>query len=263
MRDIHQVLDRYLDGTLDQQTLVAVLEQATRAAPEQRAALEQTLVSLRNENRLSDEEFTRLIAPVAREIDAAQRADATEQLTATEPKVGVGTVFRSRFILLEVIGRGGMGVVYRARDLRREEADDKQNEVAIKIIGQHLQNHPDAFITLQREARRAQQLAHPNIATVYDFDREGDVAYLCMELLKGKPLNTTLREVGQHSKEAAIAIIRGIANGLAYAHERGIVHTDLKPGNIFLTDRNIVESFGLRSGAYRSNTGSVQSRDFV
>ncbi|MCP4300490.1 MAG: protein kinase [Gammaproteobacteria bacterium] len=168
-----------------------------------------------------------------------------------------GTVLRDRFVLEAEIGRGGMGIVYRARDLRREEAHDRKKYVAIKVLGQELKHNPQAMIGLQREARRAQQLAHPNIATVYDFDREGEVAYLCMELLKGRGLRLIMRESESRGLplEEAMPIIEGMAGGLAYAHQRGIVHADFKPGNIFVKDDGTVKilDFGIARVVRRSD----------
>jgi serine/threonine protein kinase len=150
-----------------------------------------------------------------------------------------------------------MGIVYRARDLRREEAHDRKNYVAIKVLGHELKQHPDALIALQREARRAQQLAHPNIATVYDFDREGDIAYICMELLDGRGLNIALRENASDGMplEDALPIIQGMVGGLAYAHQRGIVHADFKPGNVYLNNDGTVKilDFGIARVLPRPN----------
>ena len=177
---------------------------------------------------------TILASPVAE--TAVNSAQAGIELCA-------GTVLRDRFVLEAEIGRGGMGIVYRARDLRREAATDRPTYVAIKVLGHQPKQHPDAMIALQREARRAQQLAHPNIATVYDFDREDDIAYLCMELLNGRGLNIVLREnaaEGMPLKDA-LPIIQGMARGLAYAHQQGIVHADFKPGNIYLNNDGTVK----------------------
>ncbi len=149
----------------------------------------------------------------------------------------VGRVLRQRFVLEAEIGRGGMGTVYRARDLLREEAQDRDHHVAIKVMSRDLGGRADALRTLQREAKRAQKLAHPNIATVYDFDRDGDVVYLCMELLTGRSLSQVLDDCrdGGLSWQEAQPIIRDMAEGLAYAHARGVVHADFKPGNVFVT----------------------------
>ncbi len=149
-----------------------------------------------------------------------------------------GALIKGRFLLKEQIGRGGMGVVFAAIDKRKEEARDPNPWVAIKILGAAFAGYANAFIVLQREARKAQSLAHPNVATVFDFDRDGDAVFMTMELLRGRPLDQVIRDARGHGLERAAAwrIVRGIAEGLAYAHRKGIVHSDLKPGNVFLLD---------------------------
>ncbi len=109
-------------------------------------------------------------------------------------------------------------------------------------------------MALQREARKAQTLAHPNVVTVFDFDRDGDTVYMTMELLKGRSLDSIVREGrGEgNSAEIALPIIRGIAEGLAYAHRKGIVHSDLKPGNVFIASMAAREDSGLRHRARRA-----------
>ncbi|MGH8237849.1 MAG: protein kinase domain-containing protein [Steroidobacteraceae bacterium] len=148
-----------------------------------------------------------------------------------------GAVIKKRFVLEKVLGKGGMGLVFGAIDRRKEEARDPNPRVALKVLNADFQRHPQAFMALQREARKAQSLAHPNVVTVFDFDRDGDAVYMTMELLEGRSLDTMTREArGKGMKrEVALPIIRGIAEGLAYAHRKGIVHSDLKPGNVFIT----------------------------
>jgi serine/threonine protein kinase len=142
-----------------------------------------------------------------------------------------------------------MGVVYRALDRRRLEAQDPDPYVAIKILSDEFRRHPKALIALQREARKSQTLAHPNVITVYDFERDGTTVYMTMELLDGKPLNHVIaasEPYGLPPKEA-LPIVRGMAAALAYAHQKGFVHADFKPGNVFLTSRNDVKvlDFGI------------------
>jgi predicted Ser/Thr protein kinase len=148
----------------------------------------------------------------------------------------VGAVIRDRFVLESLLGRGGMGIVFAALDRRKEEARDPNPHIAIKILNADFQQHPDALIALQREARKAQTLAHPNVVTVFDFDRDGASVYMTMERLRGRSLDAMVREARGRGigREAALPIIRGIAEGLAYAHRKGIVHSDLKPGNVFV-----------------------------
>ncbi|WP_116809945.1 serine/threonine-protein kinase [Steroidobacter cummioxidans] len=147
-----------------------------------------------------------------------------------------GSVIKQRFVLETMLGKGGMGLVFGAVDRRKLEARDPNPRVALKVLNADFARHPQSFMALQREARKAQTLAHPNVVTVFDFDRDGDTVYMTMELLKGRSLDAIVRE-GRgkgNSAEVALPIIRGIAEGLAYAHRKGIVHSDLKPGNVFI-----------------------------
>ena len=147
-----------------------------------------------------------------------------------------GMVVRERFVLVEQLGSGGMGEVFKARDLRREEAHDRQPFIALKVLNKEVSAHPDSFMALQREARRAGTLAHPNVVTVYDFDRDGARIYMTMEYLEGRGLDAYLREECSAGLplEKAWPIIRGVALALEYGHQKRIVHSDLKPGNIFI-----------------------------
>lgn len=174
------------------------------------------------------------------------------QMTGREASflpIGVGTVIRDRFELVDELGAGGMGTVYRAVDRRKLEAEDANPNLAIKLLGDDFRKHPKAFITLQREAKKTQALAHPNIVTVYDFDRVDDLVFMTMEELQGKTLEALLIEKAGLAFERSfgLSVIKGIAKGLAYAHSKGIVHSDLKPGNIFVTEAGQVKilDFGI------------------
>ena len=174
----------------------------------------------------------------------------TEAVTASNSNktIDIGSVINSRFVLEKLLGSGGMGVVYRALDRRKQEANDTDPYIAIKILGEEFKNYPQAFVALQREARKSQSLAHPNIITVYDFDREGDLFYMTMEELDGEPLSSYIKS---HPYGVPIAkadkIIRGIAQGLAYAHSKKIIHSDLKPDNIIVSSTGVskILDFGI------------------
>jgi serine/threonine protein kinase len=175
-----------------------------------------------------------------------------------------GSIIKKRFVLEKLLGKGGMGLVFGAIDRRKEEARDPNPRVALKVLNADFQRHPQAFMALQREARKAQTLAHPNVVTVFDFDRDGDAVYMTMELLQGRSLDTLTREArGKGIKrEVALPIIRGIAEGLAYAHKKGIVHSDLKPGNVFITEEDgaaKILDFGIARAVPSMNTEA--SRD--
>ena len=152
-----------------------------------------------------------------------------------------GSVIKQRFKLEKVLGIGGMGKVYKALDLLKAEAKDKKPHVAIKLLNEDFKDHPEAFISLQRESSRQQKLAHPNIATIYDFDRvggPGTPVFITMELMEGMELKDYIkkkvRPKGGIPFDEAYDIIKQLGAGLIYAHERNLVHSDFKPGNAFL-----------------------------
>ncbi len=165
------------------------------------------------------------------------------------PPLGPQSVLKERFVLEQIIGRGGMGTIFRARDLRKEEAQDRYPYVAVKVLNEDFRRHPESLIALQREARKAQTLAHPNIATVYDFDRDGPVVFLVMELLEGVSLNEFIKSrVGRPLPQAeARRIVQALGAALAHAHQNGLVHADFKPANAFRTHDGTVKvlDFGI------------------
>ncbi|PWK42829.1 serine/threonine protein kinase [Pleionea mediterranea] len=163
-------------------------------------------------------------------------------------------ILNNRFVLESTIGAGGMGAVYRAQDLRRVEARDTDPYVAIKVLKGDFKQHPDAFIALQREASRSSKLAHPNIVTVHDFDRDGETVFMTMQLLQGDDLDNLIKT---HSKglpkQQAFKIIDDVCRGLEFAHEKGIIHCDLKPANLFLAEDGAkVLDFGIARLALRT-----------
>ena len=172
--------------------------------------------------------------------------------------IALGTRLRDRFILDEVLGVGGMGIVYKGRDLLKVEARDRNPYVAIKVLREDFKKRDDAFIMLQREASRQQRLAHPNIVTVYDFDRTGDTIFISMELLEGTPLDVFLNSNGREHGvpyAEAIHLIEGMCAALMYAHEHGIVHADFKPSNCFVMQGGKVKvlDFGIARAMRRPN----------
>jgi len=173
--------------------------------------------------------------------------DITEGLSEVGTPLYPGAVIRDRFVLVEELGRGGMGVVYKAYD--RSRGDLKDRYVAIKVLNEEFKRHPLAVKALQREARKAQKLAHPNVVAVHDFDRDGGNVYMVMEYLSGRSLDQVLREDGQRGIPLgpAMDIIRALAAALSYAHEQQIVHCDFKPSNAFLGRDNKVKvlDFGI------------------
>ena len=134
-------------------------------------------------------------------------------------------VLKSRFVLDQKLGSGGMGTVFRAKDLRKVEARDRFPYVAIKVLNSDVREHPQAFIALEREASKSQQLSHPNIVSIFDFDKDGNVPFITMELLQGRELADLLHAYPNGlPNELAWEVIGGLCAGLRYAHENGVVH---------------------------------------
>ena len=182
-----------------------------------------------------------------------------------------GSIIKQRFKLEKVLGVGGMGKVYKALDLLKEEARDKKPHVAVKLLNDDFKGHPEAFISLQRESSRQQKLAHPNIATIYDFDRvggRGTPVFITMELMEGMELKDYIRKKvkpqGGLPFKQAYEIVQQLGAGLTYAHERNLVHSDFKPGNAFLCNDGTVKTldFGIARAVKNPVTGETEKTLF-
>jgi hypothetical protein len=130
--------------------------------------------------------------------------------------------------IVDRLGSGGMGVVYRARDPRLGR------DVALKVLPDDVASDPERLRRFETEARAAGALAHPNVVVVHDIGEAGGTPFVVSELLEGETLRERLRR-GALAPGEAVAIALGVAQGLEAAHERGIVHRDIKPENLFLT----------------------------
>jgi serine/threonine protein kinase/Tol biopolymer transport system component len=146
----------------------------------------------------------------------------------------------SHYRIVEQIGAGGMGVVYRAHDERLDR------DVAIKVLPEEVADDPDRLARFEREARAVAKLDHPNILAIHDFGTEGGVTFAVAELLEGESLRERIPSGGL-SWQKATEIGAAVAKGLAAAHGKGVVHRDLKPENIFITadGRLKILDFGL------------------
>ena len=146
-----------------------------------------------------------------------------------------------RYELLEKLGQGGMGIVYRARDTLLERI------VAVKVISAPIEQNAELRERFFREARAAGQLSHKNIITIHDLGEHDGQPYLAMEYLQGQDLFARMRAPQRISLRRRMEIATEMCEGLDYAHVHGVVHRDIKPANIFITDAGTVKilDFGL------------------
>jgi serine/threonine-protein kinase len=146
-----------------------------------------------------------------------------------------------RYEVIDLLGRGGMAAVYRARDTTL------QRELALKVLYPQYTADPALALRFQREAITAARLDHPNVVPVYDVGETDGLAFIAMKLLSGRTLADLLRERQRLSVAEFAPILQQIADALDYAHERGVIHRDIKPGNILLEPRNqaILSDFGI------------------
>ena len=152
-----------------------------------------------------------------------------------------GTIFGERYRIIELLGRGGMGEVYRADDLELGQP------VALKFLPASVAEDEIALARLRNEVRLARQISHPNVCRVFDIGHLDSQYFLSMEYVDGEDLASVLRRMGRPSREKALQIARQICAGLRAAHENGVLHRDLKPANIMIDGRGRVRlmDFGL------------------
>src|SRR5438876_2900063 len=158
------------------------------------------------------------------------------------------------FEVLSIVGRGGMGEVYRARDTKLKR------EVAIKILPDEFSRDPDRVARFQREAEVLASLNHPNIAAIYDLSETEGSRFLVLEFVEGETLAERIGR-GPIPIEDAVSIARSICEALEVAHEKGITHRDLKPANIKITPEGKVKvlDFGLAKAIESAPTGTALS----
>lgn len=166
-------------------------------------------------------------------------------IQTSQNQLQVGSVLRDRFLLQQRVLGGSMGTVYKALDRRLAEAADPNPYVAIKVLSPKLSRNGNALRALQSEAAKGRCLSHPNIVRFIDLDREDELYFIVMEWLEGKSLSTILDDSGSKSIDlkTTLDIVKQVGQALDYAHQRGVVHADVKPGNIMITPSGTVKLF--------------------
>ncbi len=158
----------------------------------------------------------------------SQKQSATSFDSIDDARFVPGMMLAERYRIVGLVGKGGMGEVYRADDLKLSQP------VALKFLPEHLLSDGAALARFHREVRVARQVSHKNVCRVYDIGEVDGRHFLSMEFIKGEELSSLLRRIGRLPQDKAIQIARQICAGLAAAHDVGVIHRDLKPSNVMI-----------------------------
>ena len=164
-----------------------------------------------------------------------------------------GTLLANRYRIAGLLGKGGMGEVYRAYDLTLEQP------VALKFLPEAHSANPVAMALFRKEVRMGRQVSHPNVCRVHDIGQMQGQTYISMEYVDGEDLSSLLRRIGRLPPDKGLEIARRLCAGLAAAHERGVLHRDLKPSNVMIDGRGqvLITDFGLASFAEQLPSAEV------
>ncbi len=153
---------------------------------------------------------------------------ATKTFEAPVKKITRGTTFADRYEILEELGKGGMGEVYKVMDEKLDE------EMALKVLKPEIAAEKGTIERFKNEVKLARKIAHRNVCRMYDLNEEEEIPYITMEYVKGDNLKSHIRKIGKIAQKEAISLAKQVCEGLAEAHRFGIVHRDLKPSNIMI-----------------------------
>lgn len=190
----------------------------------------------------------------------APNDDDIDQIKST------GDVLSNRFELQTCIGSSSIGSVYKALDRVKEEANDPNLYVAIKLLNFEFQTDPVSLVALRREVKKCQILVHPNIVRVYGLKQDGASVYMTMEFLSGLSLGRKMREpfFTGIPKDEALRIINDSGQALRHAHDSGFVHADFKPSNVFITKTGRIKviDFGIARAMQQNTTVEMETARF-
>ena len=176
-------------------------------------------------------------------LDAGGEVSRTTTIKLPTMPLPIGSTFAERYQIIEELGKGGMGRVYRALDKKLNE------EIAVKFIRPELAQDPQTVKRFRTELKAARQVIHKNVARMFDLNEEGGIPYITMEYVRGENLKSLIRKVGRLDAKQAVPIAKQVAEGLAEAHRTGVIHRDLKPHNIMIDEEGAarITDFGLAS----------------
>ena len=267
--------DQFVDairGTCSEQEFIDAVSKQLRMAPESTP----NVMGLINRLYKRGEVSVNIVRAVESRIRRGEPRDGHDDITIdfrpegerspllvgrpAAPLIEPGRVLRDRYVIEQRLGYGGRGTVFRALDRYRSSLPLGQRYVAVKILHDS-GSREETIDALRRELQCAQLLTHRNIIRVFDLDRDGDMDFFTMELLEGELLSGLITRFHPlpMSRDHAWSIIGQIASGLAHAHERGIVHADLKPQNIMITNAGEVRILDFGASRLLANQGHAQS----
>jgi serine/threonine-protein kinase len=189
----------------------------------------------------SDAFATQTVVAMTPRSAASPRAGRTSSSSRSQGRFAPGELLGGRYRIVALLGKGGMGEVYRADDLSLDQP------VALKFLPEAVTHNESALDRFRNEVRIARQVSHPNVCRVYDLGEMEGLYFLSMEYVDGEDLGSLLRRIGRLPGDKALEIARKLCAGLAAAHEKGVLHRDLKPGNVMLDGRGqvLLTDFGL------------------
>jgi eukaryotic-like serine/threonine-protein kinase len=283
-RSFEEWLDALADGECDREDLIAGVHDAIDSNADAGWELLALVDQYYRRHRIDAEDFRSInlrvqsivmgglqTAEVAAATPSAEGQPATTVQPAAQPapteaatepvppaprrSLAVNDILRDRYRVQRILGRGGMGTVYGATDLSRLNDEPGDQNIALKVLHTEVIERPGLLAELRREFQILQSLSHPNIVRVHEFDQDGELTFFTMERLDGIALSRMIAEQKSVAlyRPYALAMIRQIGAAVAYAHSRGIVHGDLNPANILVTDSGEIRvlDFG---AAYRMNS---------
>jgi eukaryotic-like serine/threonine-protein kinase len=184
---------------------------------------------------------------------------AAASVTAATGDLEIGTLLAGRYEIVQLLGQGGMGAVYKARD------KDLDRNVALKLIRPELAKNPEILRRFKQELILARQITHKNVIRIFDLGQFGHIKFITMDFVEGQDLRHLLKDKGKFPPQEAARIMLQICRALEAAHAEGVIHRDLKPPNIMLdaSGRVYVMDFGIARSAHlpgMTETGALSGR---